>query len=62
MENVKNVTDSLLSVEDMLSEIAIGPAQLRTYLKDGRLIGKKVRGVWQVKREDFNAFKNQFNF
>lgn len=65
MQNVKNVTDSnssLLSTDDMLSELTIGISQLRSYLKDGRLPGERVRGKWKVTRRDFNDFKLKYGF
>ena len=62
MQNVKNVTDSFLNTEEMLAELTIGISQLRSYLKDGRLPGERVRGKWRVTREDFNDFKLRLGF
>lgn len=66
MQNVKIVTESLptavLSINDMLQELPIGPAQLRAYIIDGRLKAEKVRGKYYAKREDFNDFKNRLGF
>lgn len=62
MENVKNATDSFLNTEEMLAELTIGISQLRSYLKDGRLPGERVRGKWRVTRKDFNDFKLKYGF
>lgn len=62
MQNVKNVTDSFLTTEQMLAELTIGISQLRSYLKDGRLPGERVRGKWRVTRKDFNDFKLKYGF
>lgn len=62
MENVKNVTESLLSMSDMLSELPIGAIQLRVYIKDGRLKAEKIRNKYYATRENFNDFKLRLGF
>ncbi len=62
MQNVKNVTDSLLTMSDMLEELPIGVVQVRTYIKDGRLKAEKIRNKFYATREDFIDFKKRLNF
>lgn len=62
MENVKNVTETKLTTDDMLSELPIGIRQLRAYINDGRLKAEKVRNKFYATREDFNDFKLRLGF
>lgn len=62
MENVKNVTETKLTTDDMLSELPIGISQLRAYIKDGRLKAEKVRNKFYATREDFNDFRLRLGF
>lgn len=62
MENVKNVTESKLTTDAMLSELPIGVIQLRAYIKDGRLKAEKIRNKYYATREDFNDFKLRLGF
>lgn len=62
MENVKNVTETKLTTDDMLSELPIGARQLRAYINDGRLKAEKVRNKFYATRKDFNDFKLRLGF
>lgn len=62
MENVKNVTNTKLTTDDMLPELPIGIKQLREYIKDGRLKAEKIRNKYYATREDFNDFKLRLGF
>ncbi len=62
MVNVKNVTNTKLTTDDMLPELPIGIKQLREYIKDGRLKAEKVRNKYYATREDFNDFKLRLGF
>ena len=51
-----------LTTAEMLEELPIGIDQLRVYLNDGRLPSKKVRGRYEVERNEFEKFKFKFGF
>ena len=51
-----------LTTKDMLEELPIGICQLRKYLNDGRLKGKKVRNKFIVERSAFDDFKKKQGF
>lgn len=62
MEKQKDVTNGLLSTNDMLLSLPIGIAQLRIYIKDGRLKTEKRRNKFYATLEDFNDFKQRLGF
>lgn len=62
METVRNVTEPLLTMSEILAELPIGEAQARVYLKSGKLQGRKVRNKWKVTRKALDEFKQKYEF
>lgn len=51
-----------MKMQDLLENLPIGVCQIRKYLNDGRLKGRKVRNKWFVEPNDFKEFKQVFGF
>ena len=51
-----------LKLDEIEKDLPIGIAQIRSYLKDGRLKGTKVRNKWTVNLKDYQQFKKDFGF
>ena len=49
-------------MSDMLKEVPIKEAQIRIYIKDGRLKAKKIRNKFFSKRKNFDEFKEAMGF
>lgn len=56
------MNNSILMLDEIEKDLPIGIAQIRVYLKDGRLKGKKVRNKWFVYQNDYEDFKEQYGF
>jgi len=56
------MNNSILMLDEIEKDLPIGLAQIRNYLKDGRLKGKKVRNKWYVNQNDYEDFKEQYGF
>lgn len=54
--------DNTLKLEEIVEDLPIGVAQVRVYLKDGRLKGRKIRNKWVVNLNDYRQFKKDFGF
>lgn len=54
--------DNTLKLEEIVEDLPIGAAQVRVYLKDGRLKGRKIRNKWVVNLNDYRQFKKDFGF
>lgn len=54
--------NNTLKLSEIVEDLPIGIAQIRVYLKDGRLKGKKVRNKWIVRLKDYRQFKATFGF
>lgn len=53
---------NILKMEDLKAKLPIGVHQIRVYLNDGRLKGRKVRNKWFVQPNDFQEFKQAYGF
>lgn len=56
------MNNTTLRLDEIVKDLPIGIYQIRTYLKDGRLKGRKVRNKWFVELEDYKMFKENFGF
>lgn len=54
--------NNTLKLDEIVEDLPIGIAQIRVYLKDGRLKGKKIRNKWIVDLKDYRQFKTAFGF
>ena len=55
-------SNDFLYMADMLKELPIKEAQVRYYIKNGRLSAEKIRNKFRTTRQEFNDFKLALGF
>lgn len=56
-QEVPEVTEEVLTPEEVAAELKMAPKTVKDWLRDGKLPGKKYGRFWRVLRSDLEKFK-----